>query len=354
MSFSPTIRDEVFTKSARHCSVCHRFKGLNLEIHHIVPKNDSGQDTFDNAICLCFDCHADAGHYFAGHPKGSRVTPNELIRQRDEWYLIVQEHKIQAPRLAPVEVSVLNEGFDGVFYPCFIKETTVFFDWNFYKETYELLGMNVTDVIENMKKDQINPHSVVKLHVNKITDYDSYISFLNGDWIKRHKGTGVNCQPVRHHAGAFRFQKEINEAACVLQLQLTNIGLSVLEDYKLNLHFEKVEAADTVSKHTEALDLREYSYNVQFLDNCHAEFWPERSVLVQRDSVRLDTICFIPNYRTRYVRVHWEMLARDAFYSGVVTVLIKPSYEQKHQTRFVMDQPEPRRETRYLPKTFID
>jgi hypothetical protein len=28
----------------------------------------------------------DAGHYFAGHPKGSKFSPTELLRHKGEWF----------------------------------------------------------------------------------------------------------------------------------------------------------------------------------------------------------------------------------------------------------------------------
>jgi hypothetical protein len=94
MSFSQKIKEEVLVLSARHCCVCHKSKGVKLEVHHIIPKQQGGLDTIENAICLCFDCHADAGHYFAGHPKGIKFSPNELLKHKEAWFKIVREHKI--------------------------------------------------------------------------------------------------------------------------------------------------------------------------------------------------------------------------------------------------------------------
>ena len=94
MPFSQKIRQEIFVLSARHCCVCHKSKGVKLEIHHIAPQQQGGSNTIENAISLCFDCHADAGHYFAGHPKGSIFSPKELLRHKEEWFKIVRENKI--------------------------------------------------------------------------------------------------------------------------------------------------------------------------------------------------------------------------------------------------------------------
>lgn len=94
MGFSQSIREDVFVSSARHCCVCHRYRGVKVEVHHIIPREQGGEDSFDNAIALCFDCHCDAGHYFAKHPKGSKFTPAELKKHRDSWYDIVKLNKI--------------------------------------------------------------------------------------------------------------------------------------------------------------------------------------------------------------------------------------------------------------------
>lgn len=97
MAFSNEIKVQVLINCARHCCVCHRYKGLKIEIHHVVPTKDGGEDTYNNAIPLCMDCHTDAGHYNPMHPKGTKFSRNELILARDEWYKLVKENKIQFP-----------------------------------------------------------------------------------------------------------------------------------------------------------------------------------------------------------------------------------------------------------------
>ena len=96
MGFPPETRRRVLVAAARHCCVCHRYKGVKVEVHHIVPRNQGGDD-FDNAIALCFDCHADAGHYNPQHPRGTRFSPKELRAHRDKWYEIVEKHEICSP-----------------------------------------------------------------------------------------------------------------------------------------------------------------------------------------------------------------------------------------------------------------
>lgn len=94
MGFSPTIKQKALKSAARHCCVCHRYKGVKMEVHHIKQEADGGPNTFDNAIPLCFDCHADAGHFNIRHPKGAKYSIPELKQSRDNWYAKVDKGTI--------------------------------------------------------------------------------------------------------------------------------------------------------------------------------------------------------------------------------------------------------------------
>jgi hypothetical protein len=61
-----------------------------MECHHIVPRSDGGEDSYENCIPLCFDCHAEVGHYNPEHPKGIKFTPEELRGHRDRWYKAIE------------------------------------------------------------------------------------------------------------------------------------------------------------------------------------------------------------------------------------------------------------------------
>lgn len=57
-----------------------------MELHHIKRIASGGEDTLDNCITLCFDCHSDMGKADPKHPKGKRYTESELKEHRDRWY----------------------------------------------------------------------------------------------------------------------------------------------------------------------------------------------------------------------------------------------------------------------------
>lgn len=94
ISFSQKIKEDMLVASARHCCVCHRYKGVKVEVHHIIPVDKGGEDTFENGIALCFDCHSDAGHYYAKHPRGTKFSPTELKKHKVTWNKIVKENNI--------------------------------------------------------------------------------------------------------------------------------------------------------------------------------------------------------------------------------------------------------------------
>lgn len=84
MAFSEKLKKEVRMKSDVRCAVCHK---PFVEIHHIVPQADGGDDTFLNAVALCAYCH----DIYGANPS-KRIQLREL---RDSWYKIVEASKAE-------------------------------------------------------------------------------------------------------------------------------------------------------------------------------------------------------------------------------------------------------------------
>ena len=118
MSFPPSVKTAVLTRCQRICTLCHRRVGVRMEAHHIVAAADGGADTEDNAIGLCFDCHAEVGHYNPRHPKGNRYSPAELRARRDDLYRRLAEglgpmavdHRGETPGLLAGELTAIHVG----------------------------------------------------------------------------------------------------------------------------------------------------------------------------------------------------------------------------------------------------
>jgi hypothetical protein len=100
----PFPQDEVSKLLAhchRRCCICHRFCGVKMETDHIVPHADGGSDAIENAIAVCFECHAEIHSYNDKHPRGRKFRPEELQYHKDQWLEICSERPdvlVAAPR----------------------------------------------------------------------------------------------------------------------------------------------------------------------------------------------------------------------------------------------------------------
>jgi hypothetical protein len=86
MSFPARVKKQALVACGRCCCICHKFCGVKIEVHHIREESEGGSNAADNAIPLCFDCHADMRSYDHKHPKGNKYSEPELRCHRDNWY----------------------------------------------------------------------------------------------------------------------------------------------------------------------------------------------------------------------------------------------------------------------------
>lgn len=94
MPFSTDIRRKVLLWCDRHCCLCKKTCGVNIEVHHIDPQEQDGSDDIDNAIPLCFECHAFVQHYNDLAPRGNKYKPEELKTRRDQVYEEFTRHLV--------------------------------------------------------------------------------------------------------------------------------------------------------------------------------------------------------------------------------------------------------------------
>lgn len=142
MPFPKEVRDEILVSSARHCSVCHRYKGVKVEVHHIVQEADGGPNDFENGICLCFDCHCDAGHYNSHHPKGTKISPAELRKHKEAWEKLVTEGKTPVPDEIQ---NLLHFQYFACMNSSFAREMVEMNFENFPIKEIAMLGSSVLD-----------------------------------------------------------------------------------------------------------------------------------------------------------------------------------------------------------------
>lgn len=86
MGFKAGVKEKALIACKRYCVLCEMQKGKKIECHHIMPKAKGGDNSFDNCIPLCFDCHEEVGSYNPEHPKGNKYRCKELKTRRDDFY----------------------------------------------------------------------------------------------------------------------------------------------------------------------------------------------------------------------------------------------------------------------------
>lgn len=176
MGFPEAVKTKALIACARHCCLCHQRKGLKIECHHIVQKSEGGDDTLENCIPLCFDCHADMRSIDHKHPRGTKYTPQELIQRRDAWYRqVISAGDDVAQTDSEITAQDAEKSFDQYALRVETGETGGFFETrragNFYTHT-RILKLKVANL------HPINPIVECKVHLLDIVprEYD-------GPWI---------------------------------------------------------------------------------------------------------------------------------------------------------------------------
>lgn len=75
MPFSEPLKKKIRKRADFRCCIC---QSIGVEIHHIVPQADGGEDTEDNAAPLCPNCHDKFG--------ANREKQKTIREMRDHWY----------------------------------------------------------------------------------------------------------------------------------------------------------------------------------------------------------------------------------------------------------------------------
>lgn len=112
MGFPQKIADEVLVRCSRHCCLCGVYAGSKIELHHIKQVADGGDDSAENCIPLCLNCHAEVKAYNPHHPKGRKFTETELKGHRDKYYALFSSLPNH-----PEEHDEIKEGKLHVFPP---------------------------------------------------------------------------------------------------------------------------------------------------------------------------------------------------------------------------------------------
>lgn len=80
MAFSEKLKEGVKKKAFFRCVICQQ---PFVEVHHIRPQSEGGDDTIENAAPLCARCH----DLYGGNPEKRK----QIRQMRDNWYEVVDK-----------------------------------------------------------------------------------------------------------------------------------------------------------------------------------------------------------------------------------------------------------------------
>ncbi len=92
MAFDRDQVADLLVKCHRRCCICHRFCGFKMETDHIKPPGEGGTHDIDNALPVCFECHAEIHCYNTDHPRGRKFTEKELRGHKEQWLNICENN----------------------------------------------------------------------------------------------------------------------------------------------------------------------------------------------------------------------------------------------------------------------
>lgn len=78
----------------------------------MAPRDEDGSDEIENAIPICFECHAEIHSYNDAHPRGRKFQPDELRHHKEQWLRICRENPevlVAAPRhvdVGPIQALI--------------------------------------------------------------------------------------------------------------------------------------------------------------------------------------------------------------------------------------------------------
>jgi hypothetical protein len=98
MAFSEALKLKVKKNAHMSCCLCH---ALGVEVHHIIPQEENGPDTEENAAPLCPSCH---------EIYGANPQKRKFIREaRDFWYEIcAKRYASDANKLDEIKTLLQN------------------------------------------------------------------------------------------------------------------------------------------------------------------------------------------------------------------------------------------------------
>ncbi len=160
-------RDEVaalLAKCHRRCCICHRFCGFKMETDHMKPAGKDGTDDIDNALPVCFECHAEIHCYNNDHARGRKFTETELRIHKEQWLKICENNPgIFSQPFQSSDAGPLNSLIDELEYN---QQAAMLWGSSLSVSQFdEALRRGAISLLEPELKDKINS---AYTHINRL------------------------------------------------------------------------------------------------------------------------------------------------------------------------------------------
>lgn len=222
MSFPEKAKIEVLLRCKRYCCYCEEYKGRDIEIHHIIQKADGGEDTFDNAIPLCYDCHSEIGSYNPRHPKGNRFRVDELKKIRDDFYIKIASIPRKTDCISENDKELLNELKNDYTE---IIEYAVRTDFS-----SELIEINYNDTIYYLEEEKwsskkyiFNNTNLENLKVDILETLARLRYYLSDTYLRYHENSGKLIFRNQSWEEGIRLSEELRPETIKIRYQLKDL-----------------------------------------------------------------------------------------------------------------------------------
>ncbi len=130
MSISKKVRFEVFKRDGFTCGYCGKTPpGITLEIDHIQPKSDGGNDDINNLLSACFDCNRGKRNYKLSNAPNQLAVNLEILKEKEEqlkeYNKVIQKIEKRAQREILKIEKAFQEYFTNRVFTESFKESTV-------------------------------------------------------------------------------------------------------------------------------------------------------------------------------------------------------------------------------------
>ncbi len=185
--------DDLLVACHRRCCICHRFCGVKIEMDHMLPQAEGGDDNISNAIAVCFECHAEIHSYNDSHPRGRKFRPEELHKHKDQWLAICRERPselLAASRNA--DVGPLQALVDELTFNHQVANDTL----NICPFMMDQLKRAITEGILSMLSEQVRRSLIAAYHKMSVANQaiQKAASAPAGAWLEQENSAKHNVQ----------------------------------------------------------------------------------------------------------------------------------------------------------------